>query len=178
MPSLTLLLLAQASALAFPFPLEPGRFWEYRESYTEELNGVASTTDETTRFEIRGVPGHLSLRQTGGADPSSGPIEEGEGWIRLGAWTGEEPLPVPLEVGRAGPASEGGGPGWTVEAEEELTVPAGTFKTLRCALRTWRSVGILWIAPGVGVVREIQGSPGQRPEIERVLIRRGGGVGG
>jgi hypothetical protein len=174
MPTLSLLLLAQASMLAPAIPLEPGRFWEYRESYTEELNGVASTTDETTRFEVRGRPGHLSLQQTGGADPSSGPIEEGDGWIRLGAWTGEEPLPVPLEVGRAGPGSEGGGPGWTVEAEEELTVPAGTFKTLRCALRTWHSVGILWIAPGVGVVREIQGSPGQRPEIERVLIRRGG----
>jgi len=30
---------------------------------------------------------------------------------------------------------------------------------------------VLWIAPGIGVVREIQGAPGQRPEIERVLLR-------
>ena len=176
MPPLTLLLLAQAAALA-PFPLEPGRFWEYRESYTEELNGVSSTTDETTRFEIRGRPGRLVLEQTGGADPSSGPIEAGDGWLRLGAWTGEEPLPLPLEVGHAGPRAEGegGGPGWKVEAEEEVTVPAGTFTAFRCAVRTWRSVGVLWIAPGVGVVREIQGTPGARPEIERVLLRRGGG---
>jgi hypothetical protein len=172
MPALSLLLL-QAS-MAATIPLEPGHFWEYRESYTEELNGVLSTTDEITRFEVRGTRGHLSLRQTGGADPSSGPIEEGAGWIRLGAWTGEEPLPVPLDIGSVGPSPEAGGRGWTVEAEEEVAVPAGRFKALRCALRTWRSVSILWIAPELGVVREIQGAPGQHPEIERVLIRSGG----
>ena len=49
-------------------------------------------------------------------------------------------------------------------------MPAGRFKALRCALRTWRSESVLWIAPGVGVVRETQGSPGRRPEIERVLL--------
>jgi hypothetical protein len=172
MPALSLLLLQ--AVLGATIPLEPGHFWEYRESYTEELNGVASTTDEITRFEVRGVRGRRSLHQTGGADPSSGPIEEGEGWIRIGPWTGEEPLPFPLEIGRVGPAPEGGGQGWVVEAEEEVDVPAGRYKALRCALRTWRSVSILWIAPTLGVVREIQGAPGQRPEIERVLIRSGG----
>ncbi|MFI5184214.1 MAG: hypothetical protein ACHQNV_07445 [Vicinamibacteria bacterium] len=174
MPALSLLLLWQAATVAATIPLEPGRFWEYRESYTEERDGVASTTEETTRFEVRGARGHLSLRQTGGADPSSGPIEEGEGWVRLGSWTGEEPLPVPVEIGRVGPSPEAGGAGWTVEAEEEVVVPAGRFKALRCALRTWRSVSILWIAPNLGVVREIQGAPGHHPEIERVLIRSGG----
>jgi hypothetical protein len=172
MPALSLLLLQ--AALGAPFPLEPGRFWEYRESYTEELNGVAATTEEITRFEVRGARGHRFLHQTGGADPSSGPIEEGAGWLRMGPWTGEEPLPMPLEIGRVGPSPEGGGRGWAVEAEEEVEVPAGRYKTLRCALRTWRSLSILWIAPALGVVREIQGAPGQRPEIERVLIRSGG----
>ncbi len=51
-----------------------------------------------------------------------------------------------------------------------MTVPAGRFQALRCALRTWRSVSVLWIVPGVGVVKETQGSPGRRPEIERVLL--------
>jgi hypothetical protein len=32
-------------------------------------------------------------------------------------------------------------------------------------------VSLLWIAPGVGVVKESSGAPGQRPEIERVLLR-------
>ncbi len=58
-------------------------------------------------------------------------------------------------------------------AQEEVTVPAGTFQALRCALRTWRNVSILWIAPGVGLVRETQGVPGRRPEIERALVKWG-----
>jgi hypothetical protein len=52
-----------------------------------------------------------------------------------------------------------------------VAVPAGVFIALRCALRTWRSESVLWIAPGVGVVKESMGTPGQRPEIERVLLR-------
>jgi hypothetical protein len=62
---------------------------------------------------------------------------------------------------------------WKVEAEEEVSVPAGTFRALRCALRTPTTVAILWIATGVGVVKEQQGTPKARPQIERVLLRRG-----
>jgi hypothetical protein len=155
-----------------PIPLDPGTWWEYRESYTESLHGVYSTSDEVARFEVRPRRSGPYLEQTGGVDPFSGPVERGGSWIRLGAFTGEEPLPLPLEVGRTGPPSEEG-PGWAVEAEEEITVPAGTFKTLRCAIRTWRSLSILWIAPGVGVVRQIEGAPDTPPELERVLLRRG-----
>jgi hypothetical protein len=155
-----------------PLPLQPGTWWEYRESYAERLGALDSISDDTTRFEVRGSAERPLLRQQGGTDPGSTPIEIGEGWIRIGVWTGEEPLPLPLEVGRAGPPSEGG-PGWRVEAEEDVTVPGGTFRTLRCALRTRSSESILWIAPGIGVVRETQGSPGRRPEIERVLLRWG-----
>jgi hypothetical protein len=155
-----------------PIPLETGSWWEYRESYTESLHGVYSTSDEVARFEIRSRRSGPYLEQIGGGDPYSGPVERGSDWIRVGAFTGEEPLPLPLEVGRAGPPSEDG-PGWLVEAEEEITVPAGTFKTLRCAIRTWRSVSMLWIAPGVGVVRQVEGAPGSPPEMERVLLRHG-----
>lgn len=155
-----------------PIPLEPGTWWEYRESNTESLHGVYSTSDEVTRFDVRARRSGPYLEETGGADPFSGPVERGPDWIRLGAFTGEEPLPLPLEVGHAGPPSEGG-PGWSVEAEEEVTVPAGTFKTLRCAIRTWRTLSILWIAPGVGVVRQLEGAPDSPPELERVLLRRG-----
>jgi hypothetical protein len=165
-------LLALLVALESPIPLEPGTFWEYRESYTERIGEIDSTSDDTTRFSMGGRPGRPFVNQSGGADPSQGPVERGEGWIRLTPWTGEEALPLPLEVGRAGPKAEGGG-AWTVEAEEEVTVPAGTFQALRCALRTWRNVAILWIAPGVGVVRETQGVPGRKPEIERVLVKWG-----
>ena len=154
-----------------PIPLTPGTWWEYRESYTEQLGEVASTSDDVTRFAMRG-PRFLS--QTGGADPAPGPIEHGQDWIRLTPWTGEDALPLPLEVGRSGPRSEGGG-AWTVEAEEEVEVPAGAFPTLRCALRTRSVESVLWIAPGVGVVRETQGPPGRHPEIERVLLRWSGG---
>jgi hypothetical protein len=167
--TLALLLLAAD----FAIPLKPGAFWEYRESYAERMGEIDSISDETTRFEVRGTPGHLVIRQTGGADPASGPVEEGEGWIRLTPWTGEEALPVPLEVGRSGPPSEAGVAVWKVEAEEDITVPAGTFRALRCALRTPTTVGILWIALGVGVVKEQQGTPKVRPQIERVLLRRG-----
>jgi hypothetical protein len=168
----TLVLLLVAVEL-FAIPLKPGAFWEYRESYAERMGEIDSISDETTRFEVRGTPGHLVIRQTGGADPASGPVEEGEGWIRLTPWTGEEALPLPLEVGRSGPPSEAGAVVWKVEAEEEITVPAGTFRALRCALRTPTTVAILWIAPGVGVVKEQQGTPKARPQIERVLLRRG-----
>jgi hypothetical protein len=134
------------------------------------VGGIDSITDDTTRFEVRGTPEQPFIHQSGGADPGSGPVEAGEGWIRLGPWTGEDALPLPLEVGRTAPPSEGG-PGFTVEAEEEVTVPAGTFRALRCALRTRGSESVLWIVPGVGIVRETQGTPGMRPEIERVLQR-------
>jgi hypothetical protein len=73
-------------------------------------------------------------------------------------------------VGARGPA-EDERPGWLVEALEEVEVPAGRFQAFRCALRTWRSESVLWIAPGVGVVKETIGAPGQRPELERVLLR-------
>jgi hypothetical protein len=164
------LVVLQAAA---PIPLDPGTFWVYRESYTEHSpDGLDSTQDDTTRFEVRGLPGRLFLNQTGGFDPSPGPVERNHSWLRLGPWTGEEALPLPLEPGRTGPRSEGGG-SWTVEDAEEVTVPAGTFVALRCAFRTWTTVSVLWIAPGVGIVREIQGAPGRRPEIERVLLRWG-----
>jgi hypothetical protein len=166
------LLVALAAPPELPFPIAPGTWWEYRESYTESLGALDSTSEDTTRFEVRAFPSGPFLHQTGGFDPGSGPVEAAEGWVRLGPWTGEDPLPLPLAVGRAAIAGEGGA-AWTVEAEEEISVPAGTFRALRCALRAPRVHSVLWIAPGVGVVRETQGRPGRRPEIERVLLRWG-----
>jgi hypothetical protein len=165
---LVLLLLS----LDFAIPLQPGTWWEYRESYTERIGNLDSTSDDTTRFEVRGSPVRPFIRQNGGADPTSGPVEHGPGWIRLTPWTGEDALPVPLELGRSGPPS-GGGVAWTVEGFEEVNVPAGTFTALRCAWRTRTNESVLWIVAGVGVVRETQGRPGQRPEIDRVLVRWG-----
>jgi hypothetical protein len=167
---IALLLLALVDV---PIPLQPGTWWEYRESYSVPSGELDLISEEVTRFAITGSPARPFVLQTGGADPASAPVERGEGWIRLGPWTGEDPLPLPLEVGRAGPASEGL-EAWRVEAEEELSVPAGTFATLRCALRTRRSESVLWIAPGTGVVKETQGVPGRRPEIQRVLLRWSG----
>jgi hypothetical protein len=167
-----LILVLLARSLEFAVPLEPGTWWEYRESYTERIGNLDSTSDDTTRFEVRGSGLRPYIRQNGGADPTSGPVESGPGWIRLTPWTGEDALPVPLAPGRSGPLS-GAGVAWTVEELEEVTVPAGTFTALRCALRTRQNASVLWIAPGVGVVRETQGTPGRRPEIERVLLRWG-----
>jgi hypothetical protein len=159
-----------------PIPLAPGNFWEYLESYAEQHAGVSAIEEATTRFEMRRGRRGFYVVQKGGADPTSGPVERGLGWIRLLPWTGEDALPLPLVAGRVGPGSSADHAGWKVEEEEELTVPAGTFKTLRCAIRTWTQVSLLWIAPGVGVVKETQGVPGRTPEIERVLLRwrRGG----
>jgi hypothetical protein len=168
--SLLVLLLAFADS---PIPLDPGTSWEYRESYAVPSGELDLITDDVTRFAITGPPGRPFVLQTGGADPASAPVERGDGWIRLGPWTGEEALPLPLEVGRQGPAADGTEP-WRVEAEEEVTVPAGTFTALRCAIRTRASVSVLWIAPGTGVVKETQGVPGRRPEIERLLLRWSG----
>jgi hypothetical protein len=165
-----------APASLSPIPLAHGNFWEYRESYAERHGAVDAIDETTTRFEMhRGRRGYY-VAQQGGADPASGPVEEVEGGIRLLPWTGEDYLPVPLLPGRVGAGSSADHGGWRVEAEEEVTVPAGTFKAFRCSIRTWSNVSLLWIAPGVGVVKEAQGSPGRRPEIERVLLRwrRGG----
>src|SRR5688572_5216403 len=101
--------------LAPPIPLERGTFWEYRESYSEPRGEIDSTTESLTRFEVRGTGERVFIDQKGGADPSPGPVEVGDGWIRLAPWTGEDALPLPLEVGRAGPQVEGSG-AWTVEA--------------------------------------------------------------
>jgi hypothetical protein len=158
----------------FPVPLAPGTWWEYRESWTERLGGIDAITDSETRFEVRGSPEAPFLYQSGGDDPVAAPVEVGDGWIRLGPWTGEDPLPVPLSVGRSGPSVEGA-PAWTVEREEEVTVPAGRFRALVCAIRTRRQESVLWVAPGVGVVRETHGPPGRRPDIERVLLAWSGG---
>jgi hypothetical protein len=156
-----------------PLPLEPGTYWVYRETYTEHLGALDAHSDELTRFEVRGSAERPFVLQTGGVDPASAPVEWGPDWLRLGPWTGEDALPLPLEVGRAAPAQDGGGAVFVVEAAEEVEVPAGTFTALRCALRTSGNESVLWIAPGVGVVREVQGQPGRRPEIERVLLRWG-----
>ena len=41
------------AALAGPIPLAPGTWWEYRESYTEHLEGaLSSTLEEVTRFVV------------------------------------------------------------------------------------------------------------------------------
>jgi hypothetical protein len=158
--------------LESPVPLDPGTFWEYRESYTEQIGEVAATTDEVTRIAVRGSAARPFLDQRGGADPAPGPVESGDGWLRLAPFTGEDALPLPLEVGRSGPPSEGGA-AWTVEGEDEVVVPAGTFRALRCAFRAGRAESVLWIAPGVGVVRQLEGTRGRVPEIERVLLRWG-----
>lgn len=179
---LALLLAAQSLAGALPlaavepspptgagFPLVPGTFWIYRETYTEHLGELDSSQEARTRFEVRGSAAHPFILQTGGFDPAPGPVERGEDWLRLAPWSGEDALPWPPEVGRVAPGPDGA-PGWRVEADEEVSVPAGTYRARRCALRTPRSESVLWIAPGVGVVRETQGQPGRRPEIERVLV--------
>jgi len=154
-----------------PVPLRPGTYWVYRESYTENLRGLDATQDARTRFVVRGSPGALFIHQSGGFDPAPGPVERGAGWLQLGPWTGEDALPLPLEVGRSRPAGGGTLEGWTVEALESVSVPAGDFAAaFRCALRTRRNISILWIVPGVGIVRETQGVPRRRPEIERVLL--------
>lgn len=154
-----------------PIPLVHGSFWEYRESYSQQRGEVAATEDDETRFEMHRGRRGFYIAQKGGADPVSGPVERGPGWIRLLPWTGEDALPVPLVPGQVGPGSSADHAGWKVEAEEEISVPAGTFRTLRCAIRTWTQVSMLWIAPGIGVVKETQGTPGRKPELERVLLR-------
>jgi hypothetical protein len=169
---LTLVLLAAAS---LPIPLEPGTWWEYRESYTERIGLIDSTEDDTTRFAVLGSAQAPFVHQSGGADPVSGPARWGDDWISVAPWTGEDQLPLPLEPGRSGPPPGPDLEGWAVEEREIVTVPAGTFEALRCALRTRRLHSVLWIVPNVGVVREQHGSPGRRPEIERVLLRWSGG---
>ncbi len=165
------LVVATALLAEAPFPLEPGAFWVYRESYAEKRGAIHAITEDETRFEVRRAARRVFVVQTGGADPSGASlVEAGSDFIRLGPWTGEEPLPLPLEVGRSSPA-EDGRTGWAVEEREEVSVPAGTFSAFRCALRTWRNESLLWIAPGVGVVKETIGVPRERPEIERVLLR-------
>jgi hypothetical protein len=165
------LVLLAALAAEPPFPLESGAFWVYREAYAEKRGAIDAITEEETRFAVRRSPGRVLVAQTGGADPAGAvPVELGPDFVRLGPWTGEEPLPLPLEVGRSGPVEDERAP-WVVEAREKVEVPAGSFDAFRCALRTWRSESLLWIAPGIGVVKETIGAPGQRPEIERVLLR-------
>src|SRR4029450_13160320 len=96
-----LLLLALVDA---PLPLDPGTWWEYQEEYSVPSGELALITDDVTRFAITGVPGRPFVLRTGARCPASAPVESGEGFIRLGPWTGEESLPLPLEVGRAGPS--------------------------------------------------------------------------
>jgi hypothetical protein len=160
-----------ALLLQSPIPLDPGTWWEYREASTEHLGEIFATEEHETRFAVTGSRARPFVVQRGGVDPVSGPAESGPGWLRVAPWTGEDAIPVPLEIGRSGPAPEGTEAGWVVEAEEAVAVPAGTFVAFRCAFRTAGAVSILWIAPAVGVVREAHGPPGGRPEIERVLVR-------
>jgi len=164
-------ILLAAALTETPFPLDHGAFWVYREAYAEKRGSLDAISEEETRFQVRRTARQVFVVQSGGADPAgAAPVEIGPGFIRLGPWTGEEPLPWPLELGRSGPAEDERA-AWVVEAQEEVAVPAGVFTALRCALRTWRSESLLWIVAGVGVVKETLGTPGQRPEIERVLLR-------
>jgi len=163
-----------AEPLDSPVPLGAGTWWEYRESYTEHLGPLDSTEESLTRFAVHRGRRGLFITQSGGADPVSGPAEIGVGYLRLAPWTGEEALPLPLEPGKEGSVSDPALRPWRVEGEEEVEVPAGRFRALRCANRTRHNVSLLWIAPGVGIVKEAHGPPGRRPEIERVLLRWSG----
>jgi hypothetical protein len=167
----TFALLLQLYAI---FPLESGTWWEFRETSREKVGALWSATETVTRFVMRGAGQNLHLHQDGGLDPTPGPVEWGEGWIRLGPWTGEEPLPLPLARGATGPGLAPDLAGWHVEDEETLIVPAGEFHVFRCALRTPEQESILWIAPGVGVIRDTHGTPGEPPYLERSLLRWSG----
>jgi hypothetical protein len=159
-------------------PFVPGAWWEYRELAREKTGTLWSATESTTRFEVRRTRTGLFLHQTGGADPAPGPIETGDGWLRLTPWTGEEALPDPLTTGATGPRSGDALEPWRVEGQETVSVPAGDFRAFRCALRTRTLESVLWIVPEVGIVQEMQGVPGQPPEIERALVRWSGGPSG
>jgi hypothetical protein len=168
-PPLVALFFSLSAAEGVPFPLEVGTWWEFKESYTEHLGEIDSTSEDLTRFEVRGTGSRLVLRQTGGPDAATTPIEVGEDWLRFGVFTGEDALPLPL---RAGSAS-GNLHRFTVEKEEVVKVPSGVYLALRCSLRTRDLVSLLWIAEGVGVVREVEGRPDAHPDLERVLVRWG-----
>jgi hypothetical protein len=170
---LAVLLLGTPSAAT---PFTAGAWWEYRELARERAGTIWSATESTTRFEVRRTRDGLFLHQSGGADPAPGPIERGEGWLRLTPWTGEEALPDPLTTGAAGPPAEDGLEPWRVEGEELVSVPAGDFRAFRCALRTSSLESVLWVVPDVGVVQEMHGVAGQPPELQRVLLRWSGGV--
>jgi hypothetical protein len=163
--------LAALSLVATVVPLTPGTWWEYHELARERIGKLWSATDDTVVFSVRGRPGALLLAQRGGTDPGVGAVEIGEHSLRLGLWTGEGALPLPLVVGAEGPPMAEGLAGWRVEAEEVVEVPAGRFDAFRCGLRAPTSESVLWIAPGVGIVRETFGTPGEPPLVERELMR-------
>jgi hypothetical protein len=165
---LVLLLLNPASA---DWPFAPGTWWDYRELSREKVGPIWSASEAETRFTVRGSLIRSFIAQEGGAEPSSGPVELGPDWVRLVPWTGEEALPWPLRVGAAGPSADDGTPGWRVELEETVSVPAGTYRTFRCALRTSVSWSVLWVAPDIGIIKEEHGAPRDPPELERVLLR-------
>jgi hypothetical protein len=167
----TLVLLLQVQV---PLPLEVGTWWEYREISREKSGPLWVASETVTHFVVRSLDGRPFLHQEGGFDPSPGPIERGDDWIRLAPWTGEEPLPLPLAVGAVGPGLEAELQGWRVETQETISVPAGEFTVFRCALRSPEEDAVLWIAPDVGVIRETQGVPGQPPDTERLLLRWSG----
>jgi hypothetical protein len=169
-PTLSLLVLLLSAEP--PFSLEPGTWWEYRESYTEHVGAIDSTTEDTTRLEVRGREGHLVLRQEGGPDPATVPIELGENSLRFGILTGDQVLVLPLKADPPPPPDPGQ---FSVEGEEVVTVPSGVYLAVRLALRTPRFVSLLWVAEGVGVVRQVEGRPGAHPDLERVLLRWGDG---
>lgn len=153
-----------------PIPLKPGTAWIYRETWREDRGGLDEVTVSETRFEVR--PGRRPfLRQSGGEDPASGPAESGPGWLRLPPWTGEDALPLPLEPGGEGPVAEGSSSRWICSDFEEVSVPAGEFQALACGFSADGREARLWIALGVGVVRETEGPRGRRPDLERVLLR-------
>lgn len=152
-----------------PFSIAPGTWWEYREAYTEHLGPVDSTSEDVTKFEVRGWGGKLFIRQTGNSDSGSTPVEVGGGGLRFGVFTGEETLPLPLQVGAKARSTEG--VTFEVEAEERVEVPSGVYLAFRCALRTKNALSLLWVAPGVGIVRQVEGRPGAHPDLERVLLR-------
>jgi hypothetical protein len=170
---LTLVLLALISPPSI-VPLGPGTWWEYREILREKSGELWVATELETRFVVRGSVRRPFIDQEGGADPSPGPAEWGEAWLRLIPWTGEEALPLPLVVGATGAGMEEHLRGWEIEAEETLIVPAGEFRALRCALHAPEAESVLWIVPGVGVVRETHGTAGLPPQLERILVRWSG----
>lgn len=135
------------------------------------IKTVINKVEENENFVLAEISGNLAKKNNQNSeywffDKATGKIWLGSDKVKKkfnvktsGLPEGEPFLILPLKIGQGWGADteterDDHWYQWYVEAEESITVPAGTFNCLRLAYRTNPDHELIWFCPNVGIIKQ------------------------